>query len=68
MFGAHPRWGTHPRRERAPAFALQINAEAMSVLGVLQQKPGAAEWLLAGRAGVAAGLIFTFGKQQRDFS
>lgn len=42
----------------ADRVVVQIDADAMSVLGVLEQKPGAGESLLTGRADVAGWLIF----------
>lgn len=55
---AHPRTCSHPRGEGAARFTLQIDAEAVGVLGVLQQEPGTGEGLLTSGAGVTAGLIF----------
>lgn len=65
MIDTHPRRCTNSRCKRTPTFTLQVDAEAMSVLGMLQQKPGTVERLLTGCTGVAAGLIFTF-KRQRE--
>lgn len=55
----HSRRSSHTGRERTSALTLKVDAKAMSILGMLQQKPGTAEWLLTGCARVAAGLIFT---------
>lgn len=65
MIGTHPRRGTNSRCEGTPTFTLQVDAEAMSVLGMLQQEPGAVEWLLTGCTSVAAWLIFTFKRQRK---
>lgn len=54
----HPRSCTHAGGEGAAGFALQINAETVGVLGMLEQEPGTGKGLLTGGAGVAAGLIF----------
>lgn len=54
----HPRSRSHAGREGCAWFALQIDAKAMGVLGVLQQEPGTGEGLLAGGAGITARLIF----------
>lgn len=54
----HPRSCSHAGGEGAARFALQIDAEAVGVLGVLEQEPGTGEGLLTGGASVAAGLIF----------
>lgn len=40
-------------------FALQVDAEAMGILGVLEQEPGAAVGLFTGGAGVGTGLFLT---------
>lgn len=51
-----------PGRERAAGRpGLQVDAEAVRVLRMLQQKPGAVEGLLACCANVAGRLIFTWG-------
>lgn len=65
MIGTHSRRGTNSRCEGTPSLTLQVDAEAVSVLGMLQQEPSAAEWLLTGCTGVAAGLIFTFKRQRQ---
>ena len=49
----------HARGEGAAVFALKVDAEAVRVLGVLQQEPGAAVALLAGGAGVGGWLLLT---------
>lgn len=49
---------SHTRGEGAAGLALQIDAEAMGVLGMLEQEPGTGERLFACGAGVTAGLIF----------
>lgn len=54
----HPGSCTHTRGEGTARFALQIDAEAVGVLGMLEQEPGTGEGLLTGGAGVTAGLIF----------
>lgn len=54
----HPWSGSHSRGEGAAGFTLQVDAEAVGVLGMLEQEPGTGEGLLTGGAGVAAGLIF----------
>lgn len=54
----HPRCCGHARGEGATRLALQIDAEAVGVLGMLEQEPGTGEGLLAGGAGITAGLIF----------
>lgn len=54
----HPRSCSHAGGEGTARLALQIDAEAMGVLGMLEQEPGTGEGLLAGGAGVTAGFIF----------
>lgn len=54
----HPRSCTHTGCEGATGFTLQVDAEAVGVLSMLEQKPGTGERLLTGSAGVTAGLIF----------
>lgn len=54
----HSRGCSDAGGEGAARLALQIDAEAVGVLGVLEQEPGTGEGLLAGGAGVTAGLIF----------
>lgn len=54
----HPRSGSHTGREGGAWLALQIDAKAVGVLGVLQQEPGTGEGLLAGGAGITARLVF----------
>lgn len=54
----HPGGRGHAGGEGAAGFALQIDAEAVGVLGVLEQEPGTGEGLLTAGAGVTAGLIF----------
>lgn len=54
----HPRGCSHAGGEGAARLALQIDAEAVGVLGMLEQEPGTSEGLLACGAGVTAGLIF----------
>lgn len=54
----HPRSCSHAGGEGAARLALQIDAEAVGVLGMLEQEPGTSEGLLTGGTGVAAGLIF----------
>lgn len=44
---------------------VQVDADAVSVLGMLEQEPGAGEGLLAGRADVAGWLIFICGHRDR---
>lgn len=54
----HPGSCSHAGGEGAAGLTLQIDAEAVGVLGVLEQEPGTGEGLLARGAGVTAGLIF----------
>lgn len=54
----HSRSCSHAGGEGAARFALQVDTEAMGVLGMLEKKPGTGEGLLTGGAGVTAGLIF----------
>lgn len=54
----HPGSRSHAGREGCAWFALQIDAKAVGVLGVLQQEPGTGKGLLTGGAGVTAGFIF----------
>lgn len=54
----HPRCCSHAGGEGAARLALQIDAEAVGVLGMLEQEPGTVEGLFTCGAGVAAGLIF----------
>lgn len=44
---------------------VQVDADAMSVLGMLKQEPGAGEGLLTGSADVAGWLIFNCGPRER---
>lgn len=53
----HPGWGGYPGGEGATWLALQIDAEAVGVLGVLEQEPGTDERMLTGRTRVTTGLI-----------
>lgn len=55
---AHPGSCSDAGGEGAAGLALQVDAEAVGVLGVLEQEPGTGEGLLARGAGVTAGLIF----------
>lgn len=50
---------THAWGERAAVFTLQVDTEAVGVLSVLQQEPGAAVRLLTCSAGVGSRLLFT---------
>lgn len=54
----HPRSSSHAGGEGAARLTLQIDTEAVRVLGMLEQEPGTGEGLLASRTGVTAGLIF----------
>lgn len=45
-------------------MVVQVDADAMSVLGMLQQEPGAGEGLLTGSADVAGRLIFICGRRK----
>lgn len=61
--GLRPKWRRdgEPGRERGAGWPrLQVDAEAMRVLRMLQQEPGAVEGLLACCANVAGRLIFTW--------
>lgn len=60
----HPGCCGHAGGKRAARLALQIDAETMGVLSVLEKEPGAGEGLLTGGAGVAAGLIFICQKER----
>lgn len=61
------RWQSHAGSEGAVDWVVvQVDADAMSVLGMLKQEPGAGEVLLAGRADVARWFIFICG--QRDIN
>lgn len=61
-------WGwrqSHAGSEGAVDWVVvQVDADAMSVLGMLKQKPGAGEGLLTGSADVAGRLIFTCGPRK----
>ena len=54
----HSRSSSHAGGEGAARLTLQIDAEAVCVLGMLEQEPGTGEGLLARCTGVTAGLIF----------
>lgn len=45
-------------------MVVQVDADAMSVLGMLKQEPGAGEGLLTGSADVAGRLIFICGPRK----
>lgn len=50
---------SHARGERAVGqMVVEIDADAMSVLGMLKQEPSAGEGLLAGRTDVAGRFVF----------
>ena len=40
-------------------FTFQVDTEAMVILGMLQQEPGAAVWLFTCSAGIGGWLLFT---------
>lgn len=50
---------THAWGERAAVFTFQVDTEAVGVLGMLQQEPGAAVRLLTRSAGIGGRLLFT---------
>lgn len=50
---------THAWGERAPVFTFQVDTEAMGVLSMLQQEPGAAVGLLTCSAGIGGWLLLT---------
>lgn len=54
----HSRSRSHARGEGTAGLALQVDAETVGVLGMLEQEPGTGERLFACGAGVTAGLIF----------
>lgn len=59
------RWQSHAWSEGAVAWlVVQVDADAMSVLGMLKQEPGTGEGLLAGSADVAGWLIFICGAER----
>ena len=65
--GSQRRRDGKPRRERAAGRpGLQVDAEAVRVLRVLQQEPRAVEGLLACCANVAGRLIFTWGDTRTE--
>lgn len=45
---------------------VQVDADAMSVLGMLEQEPGAGEGLLTGGADVAGWFIFSCGRERKS--
>lgn len=61
-------WGwrqSHAGSEGAIGWVVvQVDADAMSVLGMLKQEPGAGESLLTGSADVAGWLIFICGPRE----
>lgn len=60
---------SHAWSERAVAWlVVQVDADAMSVLGMLKQEPGTGESLLTGSADVAGWLIFICGPKERKLS
>lgn len=63
-------WGwreSHAGSEGAvDRVVVQVDADAMSVLGMLKQEPGAGEGLLTGSADVAGWLIFICGPRERQ--
>lgn len=67
--GTRGRGQGHARGEGAVGeVVVQVDADAVGVLGVLEQEPGAVEGLLAGGADVAGRLIFICGARERKFS
>lgn len=59
----------HARGEGAvDRVVVQVDADAVSVLGMLEQEPGAGEGLLTGSADVAGWLIFICGGRERNKS
>lgn len=48
-------------------MVVQVDANAMNVLGMLKQEPGAGEGLLTASADVAGWLIFICGPRERHF-
>ena len=65
-FSARGRRQSHAGSEGAVGeVVVQVDADAMSVLGMLKQEPGAVEGLLTGSADVAGWLIFICGKEKR---
>lgn len=65
-------WGwrqSHAWSEGAVAWlVVQVDADAMSVLGMLKQEPGTGEGLLTGSADVAGWLIFICGPRETKSS
>lgn len=61
------RWRqSHARGEGAVAWlVVQVDADAVSVLGMLEQEPGTVEGLLTGSADVAGWLVLICGKQNQ---
>lgn len=60
---------SHARSEGAVAWlVVQVDADAMSVLGMLKQEPGTGEGLLTGSADVAGWLIFICGPRETKSS
>lgn len=65
-FSARGRRQSHAGSEGAVGeVVVQVDADAMSVLGMLKQEPGAVEGLLTGSADVAGWLTFICGKETR---
>lgn len=50
----------HAWGERTAVFTFQVDAEAVGVLGMLQQEPGAAIRLLTCSAGIGGRLLLTY--------
>lgn len=64
--GARRRRQRHARSEGAVAWlVVQVDADAVSVLGMLKQEPGTGEGLLTGSADVAGWLIFICWPKQK---
>lgn len=55
---------TNPWGQGTSMLSLQINSESMCVLGMLEEKPGAVEWLFASCASVTARLILPCKRKQ----
>lgn len=62
----HGRRPTHTRGERAAVFTFQVDTEAVGVLGMLQQEPGAAVRLLTCSAGVGGRLLLTCSDRRKN--
>lgn len=56
---------THAWSERAAMFTFQVDTEAVGVLSMLQQEPGAAVRLLTCSAGIGSRFLLTCGDREK---